>query len=52
LHRAWPEAEFHLVEAAGHAYRESGVLERLLHATARFARKATAAEDTGSTGAD
>jgi proline iminopeptidase len=52
LHRAWPEAEFHLVEAAGHAYRETGVLERLLHATAQFARKATAAEDTGSTGAD
>ncbi len=40
LHRAWPEAEFHLVEAAGHAYRENGVFERLLQATARFARKA------------
>ena len=37
LHRAWPEADFHMVEGAGHAYNESGILERLLAATDRFA---------------
>jgi len=37
LHLAWPEAEFHLVEGAGHAYSEPGILERLIAATARFA---------------
>ena len=24
LHRAWPEAEFHMVEGAGHAYLRAG----------------------------
>lgn len=43
LHRAWPEAEFHLVEAAGHAFREPGILERLLEALQRFARPAAGA---------
>jgi proline iminopeptidase len=37
LHRAWPEAEFHLVEGAGHAYSEPGILHRLIGATDRFA---------------
>ncbi len=37
LHRAWPEAEFHLVEGAGHAYSEPGILHRLINATDRFA---------------
>lgn len=37
LHRAWPEADFHMVEGAGHAYNEPGVLELLLAATDRFA---------------
>lgn len=37
LHKAWPEAEFHLVEGAGHAYSEPGILERLIEATDRFA---------------
>jgi proline iminopeptidase len=37
LHRAWPEAEFHLVGEAGHAYKEPGILEQLLAATDRFA---------------
>jgi proline iminopeptidase len=44
LHRAWPEAEFHLVEAAGHAFRENGILERLLQALQRFAKPAPVAE--------
>ena len=37
LHKAWPEAEFHLVEGAGHAWSEPGILDRLLHATDRYA---------------
>jgi proline iminopeptidase len=37
LHRAWPEAEFHLVEGAGHAFSDPGILERLIAATDRFA---------------
>lgn len=37
LHQAWPEAEFHLVPDAGHAFREPGILRQLLRATDRFA---------------
>ncbi|GLY82595.1 proline iminopeptidase [Actinoallomurus iriomotensis] len=38
LHQAWPEADFHLVADAGHAYSEPGILHRLIEATDRFAR--------------
>jgi proline iminopeptidase len=37
LHKAWPEAEFHLIEGAGHAYTEPGILDQLIRATDRFA---------------
>ncbi|MEY9215489.1 prolyl aminopeptidase [Thermobifida halotolerans] len=37
LHRAWPQAEFHLVDDAGHAFSEPGILHRLIEATDRFA---------------
>jgi proline iminopeptidase len=37
LHKAWPEAEFNLVEGAGHAYSEPGILHHLIEATDRFA---------------
>ena len=37
LHRAWPQAEFHMVADAGHAFNEPGILERLIAATDRFA---------------
>ena len=37
LHRAWPEAEFHLVADAGHAFSEPGILVQLIAATDRFA---------------
>ncbi|MBR8741145.1 prolyl aminopeptidase [Nocardiopsis sp. MG754419] len=37
LHRAWPEAEFHVVDDAGHAFSEPGILDRLIEATDRFA---------------
>ena len=39
LHKAWPEAEFHLIEGAGHAYSEPGILDRLIRATDKFAGK-------------
>ena len=37
LHRAWPEASFEIVDDAGHAFNEPGILTRLLAATDRFA---------------
>ncbi|MCB1464411.1 MAG: prolyl aminopeptidase [Nitratireductor sp.] len=39
LHKAWPRAEFHLVEGAGHAFSEPGILNQLIRATDRFAGK-------------
>ncbi len=39
LHKAWPDAEFFLIEGAGHAYSEPGILDRLIYATDRFAGK-------------
>jgi proline iminopeptidase len=38
LHRAWPEAELHIVPDAGHAFNEPGILDRLIRATDHFAR--------------
>jgi proline iminopeptidase len=37
LHQAWPEADFHLIADAGHAYNEPGILAQLIRATDRFA---------------
>ncbi|WP_027478073.1 prolyl aminopeptidase [Curvibacter gracilis] len=37
LHQAWPGSEFHLIEGAGHAWTEPGILDQLLAATDRFA---------------
>ena len=39
LHKVWPEAEFHLIEGAGHAYSEPGILDRLLRTTDGFASR-------------
>jgi proline iminopeptidase len=36
LHCRWPEAEFHIVENAGHVAHETGTLDRLVTATDRF----------------
>lgn len=36
LHREWPDAEFHLIEGAGHAFTEPGILHRLIRATDHF----------------
>jgi proline iminopeptidase len=38
LHKAWPEAEFHLVDDAGHAFTEPGITHHLVEATDRFAK--------------
>lgn len=40
LHRAWPAAEFHMVDTAGHAASEPGIRDLLLDATDRFAVRA------------
>ncbi len=39
LHKAWPKAEFYLIEGAGHAYSEPGILDRLIRATDKYAGK-------------
>ncbi|TAL83601.1 MAG: prolyl aminopeptidase [Candidimonas sp.] len=36
LHKAWPQAEFHLVPDAGHAFDDPGILAKLLAATDQF----------------
>jgi proline iminopeptidase len=36
LHRAWPEADFHVVPDAGHAAMEPGTRSLLVAATDRF----------------
>lgn len=37
LHRAWPEAEFHMIADAGHASSEPGIVDALIRATDSFA---------------
>jgi proline iminopeptidase len=43
LHRAWPEADFHVVPDAGHSALEPGIAHELVSATDRFARAPAAA---------
>lgn len=50
LHRAWPEAAFHLVTDAGHAYSEPGILQRLLDVTDGFAAQRRSLGALGSSG--
>ena len=37
LHRAWPEAELCMVDGAGHAFNEPGILDQIIQATDQFA---------------
>ncbi len=37
LHKAWPQAEFHLIPDAGHAFSEPGTRSAIIAATDRFA---------------
>lgn len=39
LAKIWPEADFHIVEGAGHAVSEPGITDQLIRATDRFAGK-------------
>lgn len=39
LHKAWLDAEFYLIEGAGHAYNEPGILDKLIYATDKYAGK-------------
>ncbi len=39
LHKAWPEAEFYIIDDAGHAASEPGIIDRLVRATNAFARR-------------
>ncbi len=39
LHKAWPGSELRIIEGAGHAYSEPGILKELIDATDRFAGK-------------
>ncbi|WP_274424221.1 prolyl aminopeptidase [Chelativorans sp. YIM 93263] len=39
LHKAWPEAEFQIIEGVGHAFSEPGILDRLVRATDQFASR-------------
>lgn len=39
LHRAWPEAAFHLIGDAGHAASEPGIVDALVRTTDRFASR-------------
>jgi proline iminopeptidase len=40
LHRAWPEAKFHMIPDAGHSALELGITSALVEATDRFRSKA------------
>ncbi len=37
LHKAWPEAEFHMIADAGHSFSEPGIRTAIMDATDRFA---------------
>ena len=37
LHKAWSRADFRIVEGAGHAYSEPGIMDQLIRATDRYA---------------
>ncbi len=39
LHKAWPEAELHIVPDAGHSAMENGIISALVEATDRFREK-------------
>ena len=39
LHRAWPEADFKIIQDAGHSATEKGIVDALVDATDRFRQK-------------
>ncbi|MGH9872764.1 MAG: prolyl aminopeptidase [Pyrinomonadaceae bacterium] len=44
LHRAWPEAQLHIIPDAGHSISEPGIIDALVGATDKFGRSSQAAE--------
>jgi proline iminopeptidase len=38
LHKAWPEAQLHIIPDAGHSISEPGIIDALVEATDKFAR--------------
>lgn len=48
LHEAWPEATFRVVDDAGHAFDEPGILDALIEATDRFAEAVDPADEDAS----
>jgi proline iminopeptidase len=38
LSQAWPEAELHIIEGAGHSFNEPAILDQLIRANQKFAR--------------
>jgi proline iminopeptidase len=36
LHKAWPEAEFHVIPDAGHSITQPGIVDALIRATDKF----------------
>ena len=40
LSKVWTDADFHIIEGAGHAVSEPGITDQLIRATDRFAGKA------------
>ena len=39
LHKAWPEAQLHIIPDAGHSISEPGIIDALVEATDKFARE-------------
>ena len=39
LHQAWPEAELHIIDDAGHSAAEPGITDALIRATSRLGRE-------------
>ena len=44
LHRAWPEAELHIIPDAGHSISEPGIIDALVRATDQFGLSRAAAD--------
>jgi proline iminopeptidase len=45
LHRAWPEAELHIIPDAGHSISEPGIINALVNATDRFGQASQTADN-------
>ncbi|MBK0420556.1 prolyl aminopeptidase [Leucobacter sp. CSA2] len=52
LHRAWPQAEFHMIPDAGHAASEPGIVDALIRATDAFAVRHSDQQNGNNTGSE